>query len=106
MARFVIVEGTSEPYEFQLYNNGAALVGTGLDVFLELYQRSTAITESPMPSVAWLSQATGTVRVTGLETLEKGNYRVRYRLEDSGNLVGFAPNQDAADEWTVVRVRA
>jgi hypothetical protein len=103
MARFVIVEGTSEPYDFQLYNNGVALVGTGLDVELELFRGASQLTGSP-PQVAWLDQTAGTVRVTGLDSLSKGNYRARYKLTDAGTLIGYAPNQDAADEWAVVRV--
>lgn len=56
------------------------------------------------PTVAWLVAADGTVRVTGVEVLPLGNYRVRYRLTDGAGKFGFAPNGEKADLWTVVSV--
>lgn len=56
------------------------------------------------PTVAWLVAADGTVRVTGVEVLALGNYRVRYRLTDGAGKYGFAPNGEKADLWTVVSV--
>lgn len=56
------------------------------------------------PVVAWLSQAGGTVTVTGLEILPVGGYRVRYSLTDGASKVGYAPTGDApADLWQIVR---
>ena len=59
---------------------------------------------SPGPTVAWLDQATGTVRVTGVDLLPPGSYSVRYQLMDGIGNVGYAPNGDTADDWDVVQV--
>jgi hypothetical protein len=96
--------GTSEPQDFQLNDDGEPLVGTGIDVELEIARSGGGDVGSPAPVVAWLSQATGTVRVTGVEVLEVGSYRVRYKLTDSSDNVGYCPNGEAADDWDVVRV--
>jgi sugar (pentulose or hexulose) kinase len=103
----IIVLGTSEPQDFQILDDGAALVGTGFDVGLEV--RATGLTTEQLTAfnalvVTWLSQAAGTVRVTGIEDLPLGTYYPRYTLTDSGGNVGYAPNGSGADEWRVVRV--
>jgi hypothetical protein len=56
------------------------------------------------PVVAWLSQAGGTVTVSGIEMLPVGGYRVRYSLTDGASKVGYAPTGDApADLWQIVK---
>lgn len=96
-----IVEGTEEPQDFQLLDDGVALVGTGLTLGIE-FRETTAGVEDV--SVAWLDQATGTVRASGIENLARGTYHVRFTLTDSGGNVGYAPNGVGSDEWRVVRV--
>jgi hypothetical protein len=99
-----IVEGTSEPQDFQLEDDGEALVGTGFTVALKLYSNGTLVTTSA-PTVAWLSQAAGTVRVSGCEGLSAGEYRVRFTLTDGSSKVGFVPggpNVTEADRWIIV----
>jgi hypothetical protein len=56
-----------------------------------------------LPTAAWLSQAAGTVRHTGMERLGRGRYEARYTLTDSGAKVGYAPNGNTPDTWRVVR---
>ena len=98
----VIVVGTSEPQDFQLQDNGANLVGTGLTIALEFRETSDELDDV---LVAWLDQAAGTVRVTGTEGLIRGTYHVRFKLTDLGGKVGYVPNlQKPSDEWLVVRV--
>lgn len=102
----VIPEGTSEPQDFQLLNDGVPLVGTGLDVALEIESpRGQALSPQPC-QVAWLSQANGTVRVTGIEELPIGRYRVRYILTNSASPpeLGYVPNGQQPDIWHVVEV--
>lgn len=102
-----IVEGTSEPQDFQLYDDDAALVGTGLTLGLAIYQNGTAV--SSPPTVAWLSQAAGTVRVSSMNLLSAGEYHVRYTVTDSGSKVGYVPggpNVVEADRWIIVPVYA
>lgn len=102
--RHVIPVGTSEPQDFLLRNVGAAINGTGLTVTLEIVKAgSRAVVDTP-PTVAWLIAASGTVRVSGTESLSVGNYLVRFRLEDSGGDVGFVPNLNRGDLWVVVEV--
>lgn len=105
----IIPVGTSEPQDFQFRNaiaGGAAtaIVGTGLTVTLQIHDARTGVAVASPPSVAWLDQAAGTVRVTGTGTLALGSYLVRYKLTDAGTLVGFAPNGAQADIWRVVKV--
>lgn len=99
--KHVIVEGTTEPQDFALLSDQVALVGTGLTLGIDFRETSDELDDVV---VAWLDQAAGTVRVTGLEGLPTGNYHVRFTLTDGGGTVGYAPNGSAADEWRVVRV--
>lgn len=94
--------GTSEPQDFALFDNGIALVGTGFSVALTITTASGAVLGSPAPTVAWLSQADGTVRVSDVQTLPVGSYSVRFQLEDLAGSIGYAPNGDSADTWDVV----
>lgn len=98
----IIPVGTSEPQDFQLRDDGEALVGTGYSVALEIENRSGAVIATP-PTVAWLSQAAGTVRVSGAQNLDEGTYLVRYALT-GGALVGYCPNGRRPDIWVVVPV--
>lgn len=100
----IIPGGTSDPQDFQLVENGQPLVGTGYDVALVITFDNGVLVGSPAPTAAWLNQALGTVRVTGVDLLPIGQYRVRYQLMDGIGNVGYAPNGDVADEWDVVAV--
>lgn len=99
--KHTIVEGTTEPQDFALLDDGAALVGTGFDLGIDFRETSDELDDVV---VAWLNQATGTVRVTGLEGLPTGKYHVRFTLTDGAGKVGYVPNGVGADEWSVVRV--
>lgn len=99
----IIPVGTSEAQDFLLRNDGAALDGTGYTVALEIENRSGAAIATP-PTVAWISAAAGTVRVSGVETLDEGTYVVRFALTDGASDVGYAPNHRAPDVWIVVPV--
>lgn len=95
---YTIVEGTTEPQDVQLQNDGAALSGTGLTVGLDW--RETVL---GTPAVAWLSQAAGTVRITGLDQMTVGTYHLRFTLTDASNKVGYCPNVAKPDVWNVVK---
>lgn len=98
-----IVLGTSEPQDFGLLNDGEALVATGFDVALAIRAVAPATLPGTVPTVAWLSQVAGTVRVSGVDQLALGTYKVRFQLT-AGGQVGFVPNDAEADTWTVARV--
>lgn len=107
----IIPVGTSEPQDFELRNDGEALDGTGFDVELEIYQNvadsdpvAPEGSPPPAPTVEWLAQAQGTVRVTGVEDLAVGQYLVRFKLTDDNEKDGFFPNGAKADIWRVVPV--
>jgi hypothetical protein len=100
---YTIIEGASEPVDVSLLNDGAALVGTGLDVSLSIRAVSPAELPDTLPTVAWLSQAGGTVRLTGMEALGLGTYKVRFVLTDESEGEGYAPNGGEPDTWRVVR---
>lgn len=101
----VIPVETSEPQDFQLRDDGAAYDGTGITVTLEIAE-STGATIATPPTVAWISAAAGTVRVSGVETLAVGTYYVRYVLTDGAGKVGYIPNGRPPDIWYVVLRRS
>ncbi len=101
--RHTIPVGTSEPQDFELKNDGAAFDGSSFDIELEITAKDgTAIATAPV--AAWLVASAGTVRVTGVETLETGHYYVRFKVTDGTNHDGFFPNGDKADVWSVVAI--
>jgi len=106
----VMVAGTSEPQDFQLLNEGVALVGTGFTLGIEFASNGTytaaQVTALAGVIVTWLSQATGTVRAsTGISALPIGLYPFRFTLTDSGSKKGYVPNLDASPNlWRVVKV--
>jgi hypothetical protein len=99
-----IVQGTSEPQDFLIRNDGDALDGSGFTIGLSIYQDGQV--PSSVPTVAWLSQANGTVRVSGVNVLSSGEYRVRFSLTDGSSKVGYVPNGPDADRWIVVTAYA
>jgi hypothetical protein len=95
----VVVLGTSGPQDFQIYDDDAPLDGTGLTLGIEWRTEP----ETP-PTVAWLNQATGTVRMSGCEGLTRTDHAFRFTLTDGSNKVGYAPNGPAPNILRVVRV--
>jgi len=105
MQRYHIPVGTSEPQDFLLRNNGAAINGTGFTVGIQVSTLENGVaTPHAAPTVAWLDQPAGTVRVTGLEAFAVGNYVARFTLTDGTGKVGFCPNGERGDLWVVVPV--
>jgi hypothetical protein len=94
-----MVYGTTEPQDFQLYDDGDVLVGTGFTLEIEFREPNVSAT------VEWLAQATGQVRVTDMIGMSEGKtYHFRFKLTDQNDKIGYCPNTHAADEWFVVRV--
>ncbi len=93
-----MVLGTSEPQDFQLLNNKQPLDGTGLTVGIEF--REVGVIGV---TAAWLDQAAGTVRVTGVENLERKTYHARFTLTDGSGKVGYVPGPSDAFDWVVTR---
>jgi hypothetical protein len=101
-----IVEGTTEPQDFQLKDDDENLVGTGLTLGIVVYNNGTAVSGI---TAAWLDQTNGTARVSGIGTLEAGEYAVRFTLTDTGSKVGFVPGGQKvmeADRWIITRAYA
>jgi hypothetical protein len=98
--------GTNEPQDFLLKNSGVPFDGSGCTIALEIklyFNNTTTVVASP-PSIAWLDQAGGKVRVTGVAALAIGNYLVRYKVTDAFGNIGYFPNGDKADLWRVVPI--
>lgn len=99
-----MVVGTSEPQEFQLLQDGVPLNGTGFSVAIE-FRGGVGEPTAPTLSVAWLDQAAGTVRVSGVEIMIVERYHFRFKLTDAGAKVGYIPNlASLPNVWNVVRV--
>lgn len=107
MTQFIPV-GTSEPLDFALKDDGEAFVGTGFTLAIEMAKKVsgvlTALESGELPTVAWLNQAAGMVRVSGVEVLTTGTYFVRFKVTDVATKVGYFPNGEKADMWRVVAV--
>lgn len=98
MKPHTMIVGTSEPQDFQLFDDGAELDGTGWDVGIEFREDDTELAGL---TVAWLDQDAGTVRVTGCEAMAEGIYHFRFTLTDADEKVGYVPNLEAAGTWHV-----
>lgn len=99
---YYIVQGTSEPQDYQLLDDGEVADGTGFNLDIVIYNNGELVTG---PTVAWLDQTTRTVRVSAMNTLGAGEYHVRYTLTDGTSKVGFVPggpNSRESDTWVVV----
>jgi hypothetical protein len=100
----IMVVGTTEPQDFQLYNDGEPFDLTGM--------QSVAIDWSGAdPSgtftVDVLGDPTaGKVRVTGagVGTLPAGKYPFRFRVTDQAGTIGYLPNRADAIVWWVTAV--
>lgn len=100
---FIMVEGTSEPQDFALKDDGVALNGTSWAIGIEW--RGTA--PANPPTIAWLNQAAGTVRASGCEDMARGSYPFRFTITDGSGKMAYVPSSPdtaAADLWVVVRV--
>lgn len=88
--------GVSEARDFQLSDANGPIVGTGLAV-------DVLWATNPCPlSAAWIDEAAGTVRVTGLNALAIGTYLFRFRLTGAGPVVGYVPDGACPDKLIVV----
>lgn len=95
-----LVVGTSEPQEIQLTDDGSPLNGTGLDLDIEFSTGS--VDETDDVTVAWDTQASGTVLMTNVSGLPVGFHKFRFTLTDGGGAKGYIPNLDV--EPNVLRV--
>lgn len=93
MPTYILVKGTSEPYDVQLTDDGEPLNGTGSDLGIEF--SADAVSETATVTVAWLSQSGGTVQITNTEGLPVGSHRFRFTLTDGGGGKGYVPNLSA-----------
>jgi len=101
MEAYEIPFGTTEPQTFKLLDNGQASNGTALTVTLDVWTE-TGTPVAPVPDADWLDRAAGTVSVTAIDRLPIGHYRVRFKITDSGNTVGYYPNKREPDHWDIV----
>ena len=97
----VMVVGTSEPQDFALTDDGAAIDGTGITIALD-WRGSDPV--GP-PAIAWLEEEDGTVRVTSTAGMSVGTYRFRFKLTDGEGAISYIPNLTVdANVWRVTEV--
>lgn len=97
-----LVEGWTGPLDFALLTDGAALNGTGLTVTLALRDRSEGVV-NVTGNVAWLVQASGTVRFSpSAEDLKaaRSPYQARFKVTDGSSKDVFFPNAEPM-KWVV-----
>jgi hypothetical protein len=101
MAQYDIVEGTTSPIEFQLYENGTPLNITGYDLTLLLEDRNgntvdgtVSVTDSANGKVRFLPLTIGTF------TAANGPYFARWKLIDGVGWISFVPNSNR-DVWNI-----
>ena len=106
--KLVIPYGTTEPLDLQLTDDGEAIDGSGLTLGLEIFHYTGGtmvdLGSGESPTVAWLSQSDGTVRVTNADVLAVGSYYARFTLDNGVDSLGYVPNGKSADQWKVVPV--
>jgi hypothetical protein len=90
--------GDTQPKDFQITSNGAPLDATGWTVGLTVPVAGM--------TVEWLDAPTGTVRVTGHETLKPGQVKFRFKLTSGTGKVCYAPSGGAPDVWIVKKALA
>lgn len=101
-----IVEGWTGRLSFQLYEDGAAMDGTGITVSaLDIVDKAgTAVTTTG--DYGWLTQASGTVYYDPDATdfvASRSPYAVRYQLTDGSGKVVWHP--DGAPDFIKVHAR-
>lgn len=106
LQQHVIPVGTSVPQDFELRGDGAAIVGTGMtvDLSIERLVNGVAVAVENPPTVAWTTAASGTVRVSGVETLTVASYLVRFKVTDGVGEVTWFPDTEKAMLWRVVPI--
>lgn len=97
-----IVEGWTGNLDFALTADGVAIDGTGSTVTLVLRTRN-GMSVPTTGKVAWLAQASGTVRYQpALADLkaDQSPYEARFKVTDGSSKDVYFPNGQA-DAWTV-----
>jgi hypothetical protein len=96
---YTMVVGTTKPQDFQITSDDAPF--NAADYAVAIVFRVPI--EAVVLEVAWLSEATSTVRVTGVETLPVGRHKFRFSIEDDAGNIEYSPNHLAEPHtWVVV----
>jgi hypothetical protein len=98
-----MVVGTTEPQDFALENDEAAIDGTGLTPDIHIEDALTGEAVAGL-SVTWLDQEGGTVRVDGADTLAVGRYKVRFSVDNGAGSLGWFPRDGQPMVWKVVEL--
>lgn len=95
-----VVEGETQPLVIPLFEDDAALDGSGLTVADVLLTGSDSQPVDTAGKFAWSVQADGTVAYSPAASdfiAAKGPYRIRVKLTDGSNKVRFYPNTGRAE---------
>lgn len=95
-----LVQGETDPFTIPLYDDGAALVGDGLDLTDVLLTGADGQAVDTASKFAWASQSGGTVRYSPAAAdfeAEKSPYRIRVKLTDGNGKTRFYPNTGRAE---------
>lgn len=90
-----IVEGWTSRLSFQLYEDGAALVGTGITVSALDITAADGTVVTTTADFGWITAASGTVYYDPDSAdfeAAKSPYSVRFQLTDGGGKVAWYPN--------------
>jgi hypothetical protein len=90
-----VVEGWTGRLTFQLYDDGAALNGTGLTVTALDLVGNDGVAVTTTADFGWLVQASGTVYYdpdAADLTAARSPYKVRYQITDGSGAIVWYPN--------------
>lgn len=95
-----LVAGETDPFTIPLFEDDAALDGTGLTVTDVLITGSDGSRVDTSSKFAWAVQADGTVQYSPAATdfdAGKSPYRIRVQLTDGNSKTRFYPNTGRAE---------
>lgn len=93
------IQGATEPHDFQILEDEQPFDGTGYTVRAVFSSDEV----NAVVTAAWLEQATGKVRLTGVGNMPAGQYKFRLKVIAGNGTWSYVPSEGLHDWWRVRR---